>query len=174
MENEIPDPKTQKNIKKTPFPVEEHISGFEMESTLKADEGIANYTAEVSGNTTQIAKEPETLVKKPKVENQTFGAKTEIHRSEAQINEVESEVLEVEKNKEETLSVSPVMAPTQPPFQKPVNIPFEETTVEEKPSERNEAVRAYLNFVESTLIKAGELVKKGFTKGKNFLMKSLG
>jgi hypothetical protein len=41
-------------------------------------------------------------------------------------------------------------------------------------NERNEAVQAYLDFVESVLVKIGELIKTGFLKGKDFLMQSIG
>jgi hypothetical protein len=39
---------------------------------------------------------------------------------------------------------------------------------------RNEAVQAYLDFFESALVKTGELIKTGFAKGKDFLMRSMG
>ena len=39
---------------------------------------------------------------------------------------------------------------------------------------RNEAVQAYLDFFESVLVKTAELIKTGFAKGKDFLMKSVG
>jgi hypothetical protein len=40
--------------------------------------------------------------------------------------------------------------------------------------ERNEAVQAYLDFFESSLVKIGELIKTGFIKGKDFLIQSIG
>lgn len=40
--------------------------------------------------------------------------------------------------------------------------------------ERTEAVQAYLDFFESALVKIGKLIKTGFSKGKDFLMQSLG
>ena len=39
---------------------------------------------------------------------------------------------------------------------------------------RNEAVQAYLDFFESALVKIGELIKTGLTKGKDFLIQSFG
>jgi hypothetical protein len=43
-----------------------------------------------------------------------------------------------------------------------------------KKDERTEAVQAYLDFFESALVKIGELIKTGFTKGKDFLIQSFG
>ena len=63
------------------------------------------------------------------------------------------------------------MKPTLPLSPKPIENPIEETKAEEKLTERSEAVQAYLNFVESTLIKTGKMIKKGFIKGKVFLLK---
>jgi hypothetical protein len=40
--------------------------------------------------------------------------------------------------------------------------------------ERSEAVQAYLDFFESSLVKISELIKTGFIKGKDFLIQSIG
>ena len=56
---------------------------------------------------------------------------------------------------------------------KPIERPIEKTEMKEKPTERSEAVQAYLDFVESTVVKTGELIKKVFIKGKVFLLKFL-
>ena len=59
--------------------------------------------------------------------------------------------------------------PPAPP--KPAEKRIEETAVKERLAERSPAVQAYLDFVESTVVKTGELIKKGFIKGKFFLLK---
>ena len=70
----------------TPFPVEEHVSGFQMESTPEADKEIEGYTAEVSGQATLIDPKPETLVKKSEVKTQVSEAEIEVHKTETQTN----------------------------------------------------------------------------------------
>ncbi len=59
----------------------------------------------------------------------------------------------------------------------PVFSPPLPKSVESDPPEkekRNEAVQAYLDFVESALVEIGGLIKTGFAKGKDFVMKSIG
>ena len=183
VENKIPTPSVQekdlkevtviqKEIKKIPSPTEQHVSGFQMESTPEIGKGIANYTAEISGNTMQVERKPKTLTKNSEVATQLPEAETEAHETETQAHKTKIEKQhEVEVKKEETPWVSPMMAsvPHTPP--KRAENRIEETTVEEKLVERSEAVQAYLDFVESTVVKTGELIKKGFIKGKVFLLK---
>ena len=173
VDKETPDPSIQKEIKKTPFPIEEHISGFQMESTPEVDKGITKHMAKVSGETTLIKPEPETLVKKSEVKTQVPESEREMHKTETQIYETETEEPGVEIEKEKTPSISPTMAPAWSLSRKPTQKPIEETAVDEKPAKRSKAVQAYLDFVESTMIKAGELIKEGFFKGKDFLLKSV-
>tara|TARA_B100000686_G_scaffold67736_1_gene73208 strand:- start:729 stop:1697 length:969 start_codon:yes stop_codon:yes gene_type:complete len=164
----------EKEIKKIPSPTEQHVSGFQMESTSEISKGLANYTAEISGNTMQIEQKPKTLVKNSKVETQLPEAEAEADETEAQVNKTKIEKEhEVETKKEEAPWVSPIMAsvPHTPP--KPAEKRIEETAAEEKLAERSEAVQAYLDFVELTVVKTGELIKKGFKKGKVFLLKFL-
>jgi hypothetical protein len=52
------------------------------------------------------------------------------------------------------------------------NPPPEPDQLEE--GKRNEAVQAYLDFFESSLVKIGELIKTGFVKGKDFFIESIG
>ena len=60
------------------------------------------------------------------------------------------------------------MTATPPSSTRPSETQIQETAVEEKPAERSEAVQAYLDFIESSLVKVGELIKHGFNKGKDF------
>ena len=80
---------------------------------------------------------------------------------------------EMETKKEEAPWVSPMMTSVPRTPTRSAEKRIEETVVQEKLVERSEAVQAYLDFVESTVIKTGQLIKKGFIKGKGFLFKSL-
>jgi len=168
VQKQVETPPIEKEIKNTRSPVEDHVSGSQVVSAPEVDEEIANDTAEISGNATQVEPEHEPLVKKPEVQ-------TPVREEETQIPEAETEEPEVviEKPEEEkSPSAPPVMAPAPAASSKPETI--EETMVTEDPAERSEAVQAYLDFVETTLKKIGELIREGFTKGKDFLLKSLG
>ena len=59
-----------------------------------------------------------------------------------------------------------------PVFSPPAPKPAEPDQPEK--GERSEAVQAYLDLFESALVKIGELIKTGFSKGKDFLMQSFG
>ena len=164
----------EQEIKKFPPPTEQHVSGFQAESSSEVDQGIANYTAEISGNTIQIQPVHETLIKNSEVGTQLPEAETDAHETEAQAHKTKIEKQhEIEAKKEKTPWISPVMTsvPRTPP--KPAEKRIDETVVEEKLTERSKAVQAYLDFVESTVVKTGELIKKGFTIGKVFLLKFL-
>jgi len=41
-------------------------------------------------------------------------------------------------------------------------------------AERNESVQAYLDFIESSVQKLGELIKEGFTLGWDYMTEKLG
>ena len=98
---------------------------------------------------------------------------TEADGTYAQAHEAEIEEFKVETEKEEARRISAVMTPSPPLSPKPIESPIEKTKMEGKLTERSEAVQAYLDFVESTVVKTGELISKGFIKGKFFLLKFL-
>ena len=50
---------------------------------------------------------------------------------------------------------------------------FAGAPIQFKKNQKNKAVQAYLDFFETTLVKIGELIKAGFARGKDFLIKSL-
>ena len=84
---------------------------------------------------------------------------------------VESDVVvEEPKFQERFAERAPVFSPPPP---KPAETAQAEP-MQPKKDERNEAVQAYLDFFESALVKIGELIKTGFTKGKVFLIQSFG
>jgi hypothetical protein len=72
-------------------------------------------------------------------------------------------VVEEPEGQERFVERAPVFSP---PPSKPLHQP--------EKGERNEAVQAYLDFFESSLVKVGELVKTGFVKGKDFLKQLIG
>jgi hypothetical protein len=77
------------------------------------------------------------------------------------------EALEEESEAQERfVERTPVYTPSKP------NSPPEPDQLEQ--GERNEAVQAYLDFFESSLVKIGELINTGFVKGKDFLIQSIG
>lgn len=144
----IPTPSVQE-----PASNEEHISGSQTEPRSVVEEVESDYPAEISGNSTFIEPESPTWVEEPKVEI------------------APEEPIELKPAEEKF--IEPVPAVKAPPF-----LYVEKTSenlTEEPPQqkERDEAVQAYLDFFESTLEKIGELIKTGFAKGKDYLMKSL-
>jgi len=137
-----------------PASSEEHISGSQTEPVSDIEEADSDYPVEISGNSTFIERESHTLAEKPKVET--------VPEEPKAINQTEE------------IFVEPVPEVKAPPFlyvEEPSENSKEEPPLQE---ERNEAVQAYLDFFEETLVKIGELIKTGFTKGKDYLMKSLG
>jgi hypothetical protein len=76
------------------------------------------------------------------------------------------EILEEEpETQERFVERTPVYTPPEP------TPPPEPDQLEE--GEKNEAVKAYLDFFESSMVKIGELIKTGFVKGKEFLIQSI-
>ncbi len=125
---------------------EEHMSGSQTESVPEVTETDSDYPANISGNSTFV--EQETLMEEPVEEVQV---------------------------KETIVDSAPVViAPLQPaPYVEKPRQNFSEEPAQPKKEERNQAVQAYLDFFEETLVKIGELIKTGFAKGKDFLMKYL-
>ena len=72
-------------------------------------------------------------------------------------------VVEEPEEQERFVEQAPVFSPPPP-----------KSPDQPEKDKRNEAVQAYLDFFESALVKAGELIKTGFAKGKDFLMRSMG
>jgi len=82
-----------------------------------------------------------------------------------------NETLVEPKVQERFVERAPVFSPPPP---KPAEAAQAEPMQPPKKDERTEAVQAYLDFFESALVKIGELIKTGFTKGKDFLIQSFG
>ena len=81
------------------------------------------------------------------------------------LNAIDEIVEEEPEAQERFVERAPVYTPSKPK-------PPETDQLEEIP--RNEAVQAYLDFFESSLVKIGELIKTGFVKGKDFFIQSIG
>ncbi len=130
--------------------IEEHVSGSETEPVMEVI--VSDYPAKISGSDTLV--EPEV------------------------VQEAKSAIEEPEKFEEEPveeMEPAPVVTTSHQQPSPVVKEPFHRPEPAQKVEvERNEAVQAYLDFFEATLAKVGELVKAGFNKGKDFLMKSLG
>ena len=137
---------------------EEHVSGAESISAPKVDEEDSSHLAQVSGNTTKV---------EPELEDSEEEAETLIEEPIKRV-QVEEAVPHI---------VAPAPGVMTPHRATPVvEEPSAEASMKEEPEEakRNEAVQAYLDFVEATLFQVGELINTGFVKSKDFVMKSLG
>ncbi|MEK9629677.1 MAG: hypothetical protein VW455_11740 [Nitrospinota bacterium] len=156
-----PKPKEEPVVEKTPPPVSEdkkHISGSASEPAPKTDE--KEPPAKVSGNTTMVVPEKEATEEEPEPEP------------------VPEEIEEEEEIEEPAPPAIPA-----PQLKQHAVVPVEEPSHHEAPpvkhekqeeAERSEAVQNYLDFIEDTISKIGELIKTGFEKAKDYLIKKLG
>ena len=169
VKEKVPDPTIQKETviveekslpKITPSPSkEERVSGLQTITIPEVKEVGSNYPDKVAGTSTFIEPKLETLVEETK----------------AEIIPEESENIEAEDHADENFA--PPTSTTIPHTQPTPNIEesnFAEAPKQFKKNEKNKAVQAYLDFFETTLVKIGELIKAGFARGKDFLIKSLG
>mgnify|MGYP005652095277 CR=1 FL=1 len=139
---------------KEPFTREE--SPIFEESSNKIVSSLSLETEHISGSPTGPISEP-TEVDHP----------VEISGNTTPLVEPVDEVVEEEPEAQERfVERTPVYTPPEP------TPPPEPDQLEE--GKRNEAVQAYLDFFESSLVKIGELIKTGFVKGKDFLIQSIG
>ena len=137
-------------------PIFEESQSIEEEPSNKIVSSPSLETEHISGSPTKPISEP-TDVDHP----------VEISGNITPLVEPVDEVIEEEpETQERFLERAPVYTPPEP------NPPPEPDQLEE--GEKNEAVQAYLDFFESSLVKIGELIKMGFVKGKDFLIQSIG
>ena len=98
---------------------------------------------------------------------------------EALAEEIKAETIPEESEKIEADHADEIVAPpvlttiphtqTTPEIEEPK---FSEAPTQLKKNQKNKAVQAYLDFFEATLIKISKLIKAGFVRGKDFLIKS--
>ena len=167
VKEKVPNPTIQKETviveekslpKITPSPSkEERVSGLQTVTIPEVKEAGSNYPDKVAGTSTFIEPKLETLVEETKGE----------------IIPEEPEKTEADHVEEISAPPAPAMIPHTQPTSKIEEPKFAEAPTQFKKKEKNKAVQAYLDFFETTLVKIGELIKAGFTKGKGFLMKSL-
>jgi len=167
VKEKVPDPTIQKEalvveeksvLEIAPLPSnEERVSGPQTKTIPEGNDAGSNYPDKVSSASTFIEPKLETLVE-----------------------ETKSEIIPAEPEKKETDHVEEIFTPPAPamtPHTQPTsNIEepkFVEAPTQFKKNKKNKAVQAYLDFFETTLVKIGELIKAGFAKGKDFLVKSL-
>ena len=137
-------------------PIFEESQSIEEEPSNKIVSSPSLETEHISGSPTGPISEP-TEVDHP----------VEISGNTTPLVEPVDEVVEEEPEAQERfVERTPVYTPPKP------NPPPEPDQLEE--GKRNEAVQAYLDFFESSLVKIGELIKTGFVKGKDFLIQSIG
>jgi len=141
----------------TPSPSKEEPNSDSQTKTIpEAEEAGSNYPDEVADTPTFIEPKLETLAEETKAET---------------IPE-ESEKIEADHADE---IVAPPVLTTIPQTRSTPDIEepkFSEAPTQLKKNQKNKAVQAYLDFFETTLIKIGKLIKAGFIKGKDFLIKS--
>jgi len=141
----------------TPSPSKEEPNSDSQTKTIpEVEEAGSNYADEVAGTPTFIEPKLETLAEETKAET---------------IPE-ESEKIEADHADE---IVAPPVLTTIPQTRSTPDIEepkFSEAPTQLKKNQKNKAVRAYLDFFETTLIKIGKLIKAGFVRGKDFLIKS--
>ena len=167
VKEKVPDPIIEKEtliveeksvLEITPSPSnEEHVSGSQTKTIPEGNDAGSNYPDKVAGALTFIEPKLETLVEETKGE----------------IIPEEPEKTEADHVEEISAPPAPAMIPHTQPTSKIEEPKFAEAPTQFKKKEKNKAVQAYLDFFETTLVKIGELIKAGFTKGKGFLMKSL-
>ena len=137
-------------------PIFEESQSIEEEPSNKIVSSPSLETEHISGSPTGPISEP-VEVDHP----------VEISGNTTPLVEPVDEVIEEEpETQERFLETVPVYTPPEPP-----SLPKPDKLEE---VERNEAVQAYLDFFESSLVKIGELIKTGFVKGKDFLIQSIG
>jgi len=167
VKEKVPDPTTEKGaliveeksvLEIVPSPSnEESVSGSQTKTIPEDNEAGSNYPDKVAGASTFMEPKFETLVE-----------------------ETKGEIIPAEPEKTEANHVEEIFAPPAPttiPHTQPtpeIEEPkFAEAPTQFKKNKKNKAVQAYLDFFETTLVKIGELIKSGFAKGKDFLVKSL-
>lgn len=101
------------------------------------------------------------FVQKPDVEP------TEEPEGESDIEETETATKEDATGAQETISEPMTEAPA-PSYEEPLPEP---TDSPETPAERDKSVQAYLDFIESSIQKLGELIKEGFNIGWDYIQK---
>ena len=137
-------------------PIFEESQSIEEEPSNKKASSPSLETEHISGSPTGPISEP-TEVDHP----------VEISGNTTPLVEPVDEVVEEEpEGQERFVERTPIYTPPEP------TPPLEPDQLEE--GEKNEAVKAYLDFFESSLVKIGELIKTGFVKGKDFLIQSIG
>ena len=167
VKEKVPDPIIEKEtliveeksvLEITPSPSnEEHVSGSQTKAIPEINETDSNDPDKVAGTSTFIEPKLETLVEETKGE----------------IIPEEPEKTEADHAEEISAPPAPAMIPHTQPTSNIEELKFAEVPTQFKKKEKNKAVQAYLDFFETTLVKIGELIKAGFSKGKGFLINSL-
>ena len=138
-------------------PIFEEFLSLEEEPPIKIILPPSEEIEHISGSPTELTSEPADN----RYSSEISGNTTLLAEPNVEV----AVVVEEPKGKKRFVGLAPVFSPPTP---KPA-----EPDQPEK-GRRNEAVQAYLDFFESALVKIGELIKTGFTKGKGFLVQSFG
>ena len=155
---------------------EEHISGSQSENendTAVAEPilpSIENKTEEhISGSQSETISE----VIEPNSKANISGASIKVEQSKIE----EEEKIEKHEEIKDTPTKEPVLSmPTPlepiPDLEKTSKTNFEEP-IQKREKERNQAVQEYLDFFETSLLNLAELIKTGFSFGKDFVINFL-
>jgi hypothetical protein len=134
------------------------------------------FMEEVVAETPEPIEVPEAVIAKPasppeNQETHVSGAPVDsmpsTHLSGTDFDQTPKESQETEKIEEPVIEQEVVTEPIAPPVAEPA-LP------EPDEPRRGKAVQAYLNFIESSILKSGELIKAGFNWGWHYLKEKLG
>ena len=145
---------------------EEHISGSQSENEKDTTAEpillpFKNKTEEhISGSQSETS--PEVI--EPNKNSNISGTSTKVE----QVKIEKHEEIKDTPMKEPVLSVPTPLEPA-PDLEKPSKTNFQEP-IQKREKERNQAVQAYLDFFEASLLKLAELIKTGLSIGKDFVV----
>ena len=136
-------------------PIFEESQSIEEEPSNKIVSSSSSEIEHISGSPTGLISEPIEVDHPVEISGNTTPL----------VEPVDEIVGEEPEAQEKFVERTPVYTPPEPKLPEPDQL---------EESKRNEAVQAYLDFFESSLVKIGELIKTGFVKGKDFLIQSIG
>ena len=172
----VPEQETKVEIPSAPSgdKTEEHISGSQSENE---NDTVAEPTLPSIENKTEkhiSGSQSETISEVIEPNN-----KANISGASIKFEQLKKEEEKIEKHEEikDTPTKEPVLSiptPLEPPpdLEKPSKTNFEEP-IQKREKERNQAVQEYLDFFEASLLKLAELIKTGFSLGKDFVVNFL-
>jgi hypothetical protein len=155
-------------VQPTPLPVEEKsIEVAETPDTkIIAEEALPVAIPVAPQETTPGTKSSVEPISSTRISGNNFVQKPDIESTEEPEEEADTEESETAQDAtgaQETIS-EPMTETPAPSYEEPTESP-------EPPAERDKSVQAYLDFIESSIQKLGELIKEGFNIGWGYIQK---